>query len=100
MARDQKILDTPTLILAVLGATGLAFLLYVMNFSAEAQGDYAGEEDAYQASVEDRIRPFGDIYLPGEEHEAEEPTVETAVEPEPLTLDGNVGEGPDMDTIV
>ena len=84
MARDQKFLDTSTLILAVLGATGLAFLVYVMNFSAEAQGDYAGEEDAYQASVEDRIRPFGDIYLPGEEHEAEEPTVETAVEPEPV----------------
>lgn len=84
MARDRKILDTSTLILAVLGATGLAFLVYVMNFSAEAQGDYAGEEDDYQASVEERIRPFGDIYLPGEEREAEEPTVETAIEPEPV----------------
>ena len=84
MSRDQKFLDTSTLILAVLGATGLAFLVYVMNFSAQAKGDYAGEESELQASVEDRIRPFGDIYLPGEEHEAEEPTVETAIEPEPV----------------
>ena len=84
MSRDRKMLDTSTLILAVLGATGLAFLVYVMNFSAQAKGDYAGDESQLQASVEVRIRPFGDIYLPGEEHEAEEPTVETAIEPEPV----------------
>ncbi len=84
MKRDQKLLDTQTVVLAALGAIALASLAYTMNFSAESQGDYAGEGSDLQASVEDRIRPFGDIYLPGEEHEAEEPTVETAVEPEPV----------------
>ncbi len=84
MKSEHSFLDTSTIVIAVLGATALAFLVYVMNFSAEAQGDYAGEGSELQASVEDRIRPFGDIYMPGEEHEAEEPTVETAVEPEPV----------------
>lgn len=84
MANDKKILDTSTLVLAVIGAAGLGYLAYVMNFSSGPQGDYSGEIEDYQASVEDHIRPFGDVYLPGEEHHAEEPTVETAIEPEPV----------------
>ena len=48
-------------------------------------GDDARDAEEYQAAVAARIRPLGQVYLPGEEHEASKrPTVETAVEPAPV----------------
>ncbi|MCH9694193.1 MAG: c-type cytochrome [Gammaproteobacteria bacterium] len=48
------------------------------------QAVYTRDAAEYQAAVQERIRPVGRVYLPGEEHEAEAPTVETPAEPEPV----------------
>ncbi len=84
MNRDQKFFDRYSLVLGVLGAIALGLLVLTLKMSDLTQGVYTRDGDEYQAAVAERIRPFGDVYLPGEEHEAAAPTVATAVEPDPV----------------
>ena len=56
-----------------------------MKMSDLTQGVYVRDAAEYQAEVNARIRPLGQVYMPGEEHQqAEAPTVEVAAEPEPV----------------
>jgi len=55
-----------------------------MKMSDLTQGVYTRDTAEYQAAVAERIRPVGQVYLPGEEREAAAPNVETAVEPDPV----------------
>ena len=55
-----------------------------MKLSDLTQGVYTKDVEEYQAAVVERIKPFGDVYLPGEEAEAPAPTVDTAETPEPV----------------
>ncbi len=84
MNRDQKFFDRYSLVLGVLGAIALAILVFALKLSDMTQDVYTRDGDEYQAALADRIRPFGGVYLPGEEHEAAAPIVETAAEPEPV----------------
>ena len=84
MSRDQKFFDMYSLVIGVLAAASLAILVLAMKLSDLTQGVYTRDVSEYQAAVEERIRPFGEVYLPGEEHQAEGPTVETADEPTPV----------------
>ncbi len=84
MNRDQKFFDRYSLVLGILGAVSIALLAGALKISDMTQGVYTRDGDEYQAAVNDRIRPFGAVYLPGEEHEVPVPTVETAPEPEPV----------------
>ena len=84
MNRDQKFFDMYSLVLGVLGAVALALLVLAMKLSDLTQGVYTRDTDEYQAAVEERIKPFGEVYLPGEEQAAMAPTVETAADPEPV----------------
>ena len=82
MSRDQKFFDMYSLVIGVLAAFALAILVLAMKMSDLTQGVYVRDAAEYQAAVQERIRPFGEVYLPGEEHEAAAPTVATAPEPD------------------
>lgn len=84
MARDQKFFDMYSLVIGALAAAALGFLVIAMKISDLTQGVYTRDVSEYQAAVNDRIRPFGQVYMPGEEHESAEPTVQTAAEPAPV----------------
>ncbi len=84
MSRDQKFFDMYSLVIGILAAFTLAILVLALKMSDLTQGVYTQETAEYQAAVADRIRPFGQVYLPGEEQEAAAPTVETAPDPEPV----------------
>ena len=84
MSRDQKFFDTYSLVVGVLAVAALAILVLAMKMSDLTEGVYTRDTEEYQAAVAERIRPFGQVYLPGEEQDATAPTVETAVEPEPV----------------
>ncbi len=84
MSRDQKFFDMYTLVIGILAAFALGILVLAMKMSDLTQGVYTRDTDEYQAAVAERIRPIGEIYLPGEEHEAAAPVAETAPVPEPV----------------
>jgi cytochrome c5 len=84
MSRDQKFFDMYSLVIGVLAAVALAILVLAMKMSDLTQGIYTRDTAEYQAAVAERIRPVGQVYLPGEESEAATPVVEAAAEPEPV----------------
>lgn len=73
-----------SLVIGILAAGALAILVLAMKISDLTQGVYTRDADEYQAAVAERIRPFGEVYLPGEEHAAAGPTVQAAAEPAPV----------------
>ncbi len=83
MSRDKKFFDSYSV---VIGAVVVALVVVVlaMNMLDMDQGMDASEAEEYQAAVADRIRPLGQVYLPGEETEPSRPIVETAIEPLPV----------------
>jgi cytochrome c5 len=85
LSRDQKFFDMYSLVIGVLAAFALAILVLAMKMSDLTQGVYTRDAAEYQAAVEERIRPFGEVYLPGEEVAAAAPTVKTVPEPQPVT---------------
>lgn len=84
MSRDQKFFDMYSLVIGVLAAILLAIFVLTMKWADLTQGVYTRDIAEYQAAVAERIRPVGQVYLPGEEAEAMAPTVETTAEPEPV----------------
>lgn len=84
MSRDQKFFDMYSLVIGILAAFALAILVLAMKMSDLTQGVYTRDTDEYQAQVAERIRPVGQVYLPGEESAAPAPRIETAVEPAPV----------------
>jgi cytochrome c5 len=84
LSRDQKFFDMYSLVIGVLAAGALAIFVLAMKISDLTQGVYTRDTDEYQAAIAERIRPLGDVYLPGEEHAAAGPTVEAAEEPAPI----------------
>ena len=84
MSRNNKSFGTYSIVIGILGVIALAIIVVAMKGSDFGQGMSDEDIRDYQAAVNDRIRPFGQVYLPGEEHAAAAPTVETAIEPEPV----------------
>lgn len=84
MSRDQKFFDLYSLVVGLLAAFALAIFVLAMKMSDLTQGVYTRDADEYQAKVAARIRPLGQVYLPGEELESSAPTVVTAAEPPPV----------------
>ena len=84
MSRDQKFFDMYSLVIGVLAAVALAIFVLAMKMSDLTQGVYTRDAAEYKAAVEDRIKPVGEVYLPGEEAAAEAPTVETPATPAPV----------------
>lgn len=88
--RDQKFFDLYSLTIGVLALIMLAIFVLAMNMSSLTQGLYTSETEEYQAQVAERLRPFGTVYLPGEEQNAAAPQVAAApaAEPAETTLTG------------
>ena len=84
LSRDQKFFDMYSLVVGVLAAVLLAILILSMKMSDLTQGVYTRDAAEYQEAVTSRIRPVGQVYRSGEEHESSAPTVETPAEPEPV----------------
>ena len=85
MNRDQQFFDRYSLVLGALGAVALALIVVAMKINDLTQGVYTRDAAEYQAAVAERIRPFGEVYLSADAaQQAAAPTVEVAVEPEPV----------------
>ena len=84
MKRDQKFFDMYSLVIGVLAIIALLIFVGSMKLSDLTQGTYTADTAEYQAAVRDRIRPFGQVYMPGEETEAAAPQVAAAPAAEPV----------------
>jgi len=73
-----------SLVIGILAAVALAILVLAMKMSDLTQGVYTRDATEYQDAVAARIRPVGQVYLPGEELNSSSPTVETPAEPAPV----------------
>ena len=73
-----------TLIIGVLAFVMLAVYLLASKMSDLTQDIYTTGGDEYLASVAERLRPFGEVYLPGEEEMANELLVAEAPQPDPV----------------
>ena len=90
MKRDQSFFDRYSLVIGALAAFAIALLVVSMKMGDLTQGVYTRDADEYRAVVAERIRPLSQVYLPGEEHTATTPTVETVADVPPVatTLSG------------
>lgn len=84
MNRDQKFFDMYSLVIGVLAIFALLILVGAMKLSDLTQGIYTTDSDEYQAAIAERIRPFGEVYLPGEEASAGQHVVPEAEQPAPV----------------
>ncbi len=84
MSRDQSFFDMYSLVIGVLAAISLAIFVVAMEISERTQHAYTRDSAEYRAAVAERIRPVGQVYLPGDDITAAAPVVETAAEPEPV----------------
>lgn len=84
MKRDQKFFDMYSLVIGVLAIFALGILVLAMKMSDLTQGIYTTDADEYQAAVEERIRPFGQVFMPGEEGAANAPQVTEASHADPV----------------
>lgn len=81
MSRDQKFFDMYSLVIGILVLFTVGILVLAMKMSDLTQGEYTRAGTEYQQAVNERIRPVGQIYLPGEEQAAPTPIVEVAADP-------------------
>ena len=84
MSRDQKFFDMYSLVIGILAAVALAILVLAMKMSDLTQGVYTRDTAEYRQAVANRIRPVGEVYLPGEAFAEPERSIEAAPEPEPV----------------
>ena len=84
MDRDQKFFDMYSLVIGGLAIAALGIFVLAMKISDRTQGVYKRDGAEYQAAIAERIRPVGEVYLPGEEGAAAAPTADTVSEPEPV----------------
>jgi cytochrome c5 len=82
--RDQKFFDMYSLVIGGLAIAALGIFVLAMKISDQTQGVYKRDGAEYQAAIAERIRPVGEVYLPGEEGAAAAPTADTVSEPEPV----------------
>jgi len=87
LKQDQSFFDRHSVAIVVVAAVTLIIIGVAVKLSGLMPGANTGDTDEYQAAVTERIRPFGDVYLPGEELQASGPTLETAIEPEPVATE-------------
>jgi cytochrome c5 len=84
LSRDQKFFDLYSLVIGILAAVALGLFVLAMEMTERTQEVYTRDTAEYQAAVAGRIKPVGEVYLPGEERHAAAPTVEVVAEPEPV----------------
>lgn len=80
MKRDQKFFDMYSLVIGSLAVFAIAILVLSMKMSDMTQGIYTASTEEYIASIDQRLKPVGQVYLPGEELVASGPQVPAAEE--------------------
>ena len=79
MKRNHKFFNRYSVIIGILAVGLLALAINTLNLTEDLD---TSESDEHRASVEARIRPFGQVYMPGEEIDAGKPLVVIAAQPE------------------
>lgn len=83
VSQDQKFFDLYSLVIGILAVVALGIFVLSMNVAKQTQGMFTREAPEYKAAVKARIRPIGQVLLPGDDI----PTaaaVATAAMPEPV----------------
>lgn len=89
MKRDQKFFDMYSLVIGVLAIFALGIFVLAMKMSRVTQGVFTVETEEYQAEIRERMQPFGQVYLPGDDlAAASEQAAQAAPEPVATTLTG------------
>lgn len=81
MKRDHKFIDRHWVVVGIFAIGILALAITMSNLMQDLD---KGDSEEYRALVEDRIRPLGQVYMPGEEIHAGKPLVAVAARPEPV----------------
>lgn len=81
MKQDHKFISTYSVVIGILAIGVLALAIKMSNLTQDLD---TTDSEEYKAAVEDRIRPFGQVYMPGEEVYAGKPLVVVVAEPEPV----------------
>jgi cytochrome c5 len=81
--KENSIFDTQTIVVIFLAIVLVAVYIYAKNLRAFTSGLH-GRDVEFHASVEERIRPFGRIKLPGDEHAPGELKVDEVPQAEPV----------------
>lgn len=84
MKRHQKGFSLYNLIIGALALVAVGIFVFAIQMSDLTRDADIVNTEEYQAALEERIRPFGQVYLPGEEHGAPEPVIEEAAPVEPV----------------
>ena len=84
MSRDQKFFDMYSLVIGALVVVALGLFVLSMKMAERTQGVYTRDTAEYRQAVAERIRPVGDVYLPGESHAEPARVVAVAPAPEPV----------------
>ena len=84
MERDRKTLDAYSIVAGALAAIAVLIVVLAITMPDLPLRIFAADAKELQASAEDRIRPLSQYYLPGEEHGAAEPVVESAAPVAPV----------------
>lgn len=84
MKRDQQFFDMYSLVIGVLAFIGLGLYVLSMKMSEMTQGVYTSGTEEYKAAVAARLKPFGQVYVPGDDIPSHETQVAEAAPVEPV----------------
>jgi len=84
LKRDQKFFDMYSLVIGLLAIFAIFIFVLSMKMSDLTSDVYNADTDEFRQTVEARLKPFGEVYMPGQELEAGEPQVPAAQTPAPV----------------
>jgi len=73
-----------SLVIGALALFALAILVFSMKMSDVTQGLYTSDSEEYRESVVERIEPFGQTFMPGDDVSVARPQVQEAPAAEPV----------------
>ncbi|MGH8194489.1 MAG: c-type cytochrome [Woeseiaceae bacterium] len=73
-----------TLVVGALAAVCLGFFVLAMFVSGRTAVVFTSGSDEYQEAIAERLKPFGDVYMPGDDLAAGGPQVAPAAAAEPV----------------
>ena len=84
LERDRKSLDAYSMFGLALAAVAVLIVVLAIAMPDLTLRMFAADAREFQASADERIKPMSQYYLPGEEHGAAEPVVESAAPVAPV----------------
>ncbi len=84
LERDKKSLDAFSMVGIALAAVAVGIVVLAIVMPDLTLRLFAADAKDFQASADERIAPLSQYYLPGEEHGAAEPVVESAAPVAPV----------------